>query len=344
MVPAVASRTFVTVASQSAYDGFACHTWAMQPIVLSRRRVILGGLVLVAVLLLGARFLVRVGTRRRRRSRRRSSARPRRWRGAAARRRRRRGSSSTWSAPCGGRALPASPPGRGSPTRSRARAAPRGGPTLRRSTSPRRVADGEQVLVPARLPRRGGGRTGRARAGRAGRAGPAERGDGRAARRAPRDRPRHGAEDRRLPRRPRCVSLGRRPRRRSRASALRASSSCEGWWCRESGAARLSVRARGRGVPRARAVERGAGRRRSRSRCSPSGGVRVPRSWPTRARASPCSRSRSCSRAGGGEACASTRSTRACSLPLAGQRAAARVVVTGPARGGAASTCACPRS
>ena len=34
----------------------------MQPIVLSRRRVILGGLVLVAVLLLGARFLVRVGT------------------------------------------------------------------------------------------------------------------------------------------------------------------------------------------------------------------------------------------------------------------------------------------
>jgi competence protein ComEA len=34
----------------------------MQPIVLSRRRVIFGGLVLVAVLLLGARFLVRVGT------------------------------------------------------------------------------------------------------------------------------------------------------------------------------------------------------------------------------------------------------------------------------------------
>ena len=34
----------------------------MQPIVLSRRRVILGGLVLVAVLLLGARFLVRAGT------------------------------------------------------------------------------------------------------------------------------------------------------------------------------------------------------------------------------------------------------------------------------------------
>jgi competence protein ComEA len=34
----------------------------MQPIVLSRRRVILGGLLLVAVLLLGARFLVRAGT------------------------------------------------------------------------------------------------------------------------------------------------------------------------------------------------------------------------------------------------------------------------------------------
>ena len=34
----------------------------MQPIVLSRRRVILGGFVVVAVLLLGMRFLVRVGT------------------------------------------------------------------------------------------------------------------------------------------------------------------------------------------------------------------------------------------------------------------------------------------
>lgn len=34
----------------------------MQPIVLSRRRVLLGGLLLVAALLVGARFLVRAGT------------------------------------------------------------------------------------------------------------------------------------------------------------------------------------------------------------------------------------------------------------------------------------------
>ena len=91
----------------------------------------------------------------RRRSRRRSSARPRAvaWPAPPALRRRRPGSSSTWSAPSGGRGSTGFPPGRGSPTRSRAPAAPRGGPTLRRSTSPPRWPTASRCSCPAMLPR-----------------------------------------------------------------------------------------------------------------------------------------------------------------------------------------------
>ena len=122
----------------------------MQPIVLSRRRVILGGLVLVAVLLLGARFLVRAGTAAATRCAADRRLGRERWWAArqAALRRRRPGSSSTWSAPSGGRGSTGFPPGRGSPTRSRAPAAPRGGPTLRRSTSPPRWRTASRCSCP----------------------------------------------------------------------------------------------------------------------------------------------------------------------------------------------------
>jgi competence protein ComEA len=43
-------------------DGFVAMIGDMQPIVLSRRRVLLGGLLLVVALLVGARFVLRAGT------------------------------------------------------------------------------------------------------------------------------------------------------------------------------------------------------------------------------------------------------------------------------------------
>ena len=74
------------------------------------------------------------------------------------------------------------------------------------------LADGQQVVVPARG---AAGRGGRRRACRRDEGQP-RRGDGRAARRAARHRAGHGAEDRRLARRARAVPVGRGPRRRAR--------------------------------------------------------------------------------------------------------------------------------
>ena len=134
------------------------------------------------------------------------------------------------------------------------------------------------------------------------------------------------AEDRRLPDCPRCVSLVSTSSTRCRGSGLRASSSCGGWWCRDERLLRdYPVCARRVGVPRARAspTRRGSfGGRRGAGGASRHSHAR---SRPTRSRASRCSRSRCSSRAGGGEARASTRSTRACSLPRVGEAAAALV-------------------
>jgi competence protein ComEA len=131
----------------------------MQPIVLSRRRVLLGGLLLVAVLLVGARFVVRAGTPA-------GQAAPPIVGSAAA------GAGAGAGAP-GGDASTAAPAGLvvyvvGAvhrpglfelPAGSRvADAVARAGGTTRKAdpaalnlAAP--VADGEQVLVPAMLPR-----------------------------------------------------------------------------------------------------------------------------------------------------------------------------------------------
>ena len=254
----------------------------MQPIVLSRRRVLLGGLLLVVALLVGARFVVRAGPRPER-PRRRSS-------GSAEVR---VGAARSAAAPVAATTRlvvyvvgAVRRPGLYRlPQGSRvADAVARAGGVTRKAdpaalnlAAP--VADGEQVLVPARLPRAVAAAQGAPVPGVPAGPDPAQLGDRRAARLAARDRPRDGAEDPRLPRGARRLPLGRRARRGSRASARRGSSSSAGWSCRErrlraqgarrrAPAARLSVRPRGRGVPRSRRCERRPGARQQESRCS----------------------------------------------------------------------------
>ena len=277
----------------------------MQPIVLSRRRVILGGLVLVAVLLLGARFLVRAGSAA-------APVAPPIVGSAEAGVGRRRGAApeasrlvvyvvgavrrpGLYRLPDGSRVADAVARAGGATRRA--------DPAALNLAAP--VADGQQVLVPARLPRAVAAAAGRARArSGAGRARSAERRRRLSSwTRSPASaRSRHRRSSTIAPPTVRCD-----PSTTSTtfpASALRASSSCEGWWCREKGAA-SSIRtcSPARRAPGSRCRTR-RGCRRSRSRSSPSAQRSRPRSWPIRAPGSPCWRSRSCSQAGGGEACA----------------------------------------
>ena len=137
--------------------------------------------------------------------------------------RRHRSSSSMSRAPCGGRGSTGCRRARGSPTRSRAPAVltRHADPALVNLAAP--LADGEQVLVPSRVPGASAAARCRGAGAFADGARRPEHGDRRAARCAAGSRAGDGAEDRRLPHPARAVHVGRRPRcdPRDRAGADR---------------------------------------------------------------------------------------------------------------------------
>ena len=125
-----------------------------------------------------------------------------------------------------------------------------------------RVADGQQIVVPAAAAAAAASRAGAdRRCGRSGSAGQPRQRDARAARDARRRRARHGAEDRRLPHRARRLSVGRRPRRTCRESGRRSSPRSS----RTSSLEPAGAVSAPRGARRA--VARDAGGRATRLRC-----------------------------------------------------------------------------